>query len=120
MRMGLGILVMWLALSPGAAWGVGSDKFLHAGVSVMLAGTANTALYRTTPMPPAARMTGAFCLSMTLGLAKELRDQRIDGGDLVADAVGSAVGVLLSEYVSQSIWTTVNEDALIVGIKRSF
>jgi len=120
MRVGFGILCLLLALSPGKAWGAGSDNFLQAGVSIMLAGTANTALYRTTPIPPAARMTGAFCLSMVLGFAKELKDRHIDGNAMAANAAGSVAGAVISEYVSRSIWVQFQDEAIIVGIKRSF
>lgn len=120
MRVRVGVLVLAMVVLPASVQGIGPDKYLHAGVSMMLAGTANGALYRTTPMPPLARMAGAFTASMTVGLAKEIRDRRIDGGDLAADAVGSLLGVLVSEYVSRSIWTAIEDDAVIVGVKGRF
>jgi uncharacterized protein YfiM (DUF2279 family) len=102
------------------AFALGQDKVLHFSLSVVMAGSACTALYKTTDLPPAARMAGAFGTSMLVGFAKELTDERTDGGDLVADAAGSLVGVLVSEYVSRRLWAQLDEDKVVVGIKGGF
>lgn len=102
------------------AFALGQDKVLHFSLSVVMAGSACTALHKTTDLPPAARMAGAFGTSMLVGFAKELHDRKIDGGDLVADAAGSLVGVLVSEYVSRRLWAHLDDDKVIIGIKGKY
>lgn len=114
----LSLVLCGLLASPAEA--IGPDKWLHVGVSVMMAASASTALHKTTTLPRSARMAGAFCTSMAVGLAKELRDRRMDGGDLAADAVGSLAGVLVSEYVSRRVWARMDGDSILVGIKGEF
>lgn len=121
MALRIGIVVCAAILCAcGPVYGLGADKVLHFSLSVVMAGSACTALHKTTDLPPAARMAGAFGTSMLVGFAKELHDRKIDGGDLVADAAGSLVGVLVSEYVSRRLWAHLDDDKVVIGVKGDF
>lgn len=75
----------------------GQDKAKHAAVSFALGVGAQTILPEDKPL-------AAFGLAMMPGIAKELSDSRAGGSgwsnkDLVADAVGAALGVYVTRQV---------------------
>jgi putative lipoprotein len=96
------IVLCWAAAArPAAAqdhwWG--SDKALHFGVSVGLAG-GGYALAVPIARPPWARATIAASFSLMLGIAKELYDLGGAGEaswrDFTWDVIGTATGVFIA------------------------
>lgn len=76
---------------------LGQDKAKHAAVSFALGAGAQMIL-------PEDKPVAAFALAMMPGIAKELSDSRKGGSgwsnkDLVADAVGAAMGVYVTRTV---------------------
>lgn len=76
---------------------LGRDKAKHAAVSFALGAGAQMIL-------PEDKPVAAFALALMPGIAKELSDSRKGGSgwsnkDLVADAVGAAMGVYVTRTV---------------------
>ena len=74
--------------------GVGVDKYIHFNACLFIAFVASVLMSHVFGVPVAAAV--GFCLTMLVGVVKELLDARIDKMDIVADALGTFVGCLMS------------------------
>lgn len=88
---------------------LGRDKAKHAAVSFALGAGAQMIL-------PEDKPVAAFALAMMPGIAKELSDSRKGGSgwsnkDIVADAVGAAMGV----YVTRTVQIRLGRRSVMVA-----
>lgn len=74
--------------------GIGVDKYIHFNACMFIAFVASVLMSHVFGVPEAAAV--GFCLTMLVGVVKELLDARIDKMDIVADALGAFVGCLMS------------------------
>ena len=79
--------------------GIGSDKYLHFLACQMI--SFLTAKIVGCLVPYGWALLVGFVTAVTVGLVKEFRDRRETGnmfswGDVIADLVGAAVGVVIS------------------------
>lgn len=71
-----------------------TDKQKHATASAILV-TVAYSVARQARLKKREALAAAFFTTLAIGLAKEIVDDRFDGDDLIADAVGAGAGVLL-------------------------
>lgn len=115
MKKTLSALLLACAFNAHAADSMfGADKAKHASVSFILGAGAQAILPEDKPL-------AAFGLAMMPGVAKELSDSRQGGSgfstkDLVADAVGAALGV----YVSRNVMIRMGDKRINVQMKGNF
>lgn len=84
---------------------IGQDKYLHAGGSALL-GIGFSIPLQHSPIKKHSK-EASFAACMAVGVAKEIYDEYDYGGfsagDLVADGLGCAVGVAISEIISGGV-----------------
>ncbi|CAH9017303.1 conserved hypothetical protein [Vibrio phage 150E35-1] len=102
-------LLILLLMIPTSSYAIERDKVLHVSASVLIGATSEIYFedaYKST----------ALC--MGVGLAKELYDEYDYGGfdtqDLVADAIGCAIGVYTGYQIN--VWT----DNDVTGVSYTY
>ncbi|KVP96563.1 hypothetical protein WJ97_11800 [Burkholderia ubonensis] len=96
-RLSIAAVLAALGIAPAAHADVGHDKYLHAGVSAVIASTVTT-LAAGSPN----RLWYGIGSSLAVGVAKEIADSRqphnkFDSKDLLADLVGTLAGAYLAD-----------------------
>src|SRR5574341_251279 len=106
----LGFLAALLLLSTKApaqdTWN-GSDKKMHAGVSFMV-GIGTRQVWRDEPLK-------AWGVALIRGIIKEATDPKPSAKDMVANALGAALGVYTG-----GLFVVTNGDQVVVGYSKEF
>jgi len=94
-----GIQIKQFKLTLSDSW-FGKDKAHHFLTSAFLSGIGYYFLHEEHNFPNRISQQGGFCFSVSLGLMKEIRDglkpkNAFSVKDLVADLLGTTVGILL-------------------------
>lgn len=85
----------------------GSDKRMHAGVSALI-GIGTRQVWRDEPLK-------AWGVALIPGLIKEATDQKPSAKDMVANALGAALGVYTG-----GLFVATNGDQIVVGYSTEF
>lgn len=110
MKKMLALILALLATQANADEWTGSDKTLHLGVSFVVGFAAGNQWPNNKPL--------AFGVAMIPGVLKEISDRKttgFSGKDLVADAVGAALGVYTAHWI-----LTRNQGKTIVAYQTEF
>jgi hypothetical protein len=112
------LLFIFLFASPCFALDLDTDKEKHLYVSAAIGALADSAIYHGVPyISPSGRIVTASVIAIIPGILKEVSDENFDTQDLVADAEGVAIGVLLSEVVNRSFFVSLSDKHAAAGIQ---
>ena len=89
------ISCLLLVLVAVPSWGLDRDKELHLGVSALISGVSYGMFRQVEGMNQHDAYMSAVGVTLAVGLLKELTDEKVDRGDLVADAAGALVGPMM-------------------------
>ncbi|GEM_PF-2027080 len=71
------------------------DKVLHTSFSLVIGIAAYDFYRKNTTLSTAQARAAAFASTLLVGVAKELTDDEFDWGDMAANGVGAAIGVMI-------------------------
>jgi putative lipoprotein len=101
-RTSLALCLLLVAGPVRADEWLGQDKALHLGASAALSSGGYLGASLLTESVP-LRMASGAALALSLGLAKEVHDERFSGKDMAWNALGTATGLLLSWTVDVAL-----------------